>query len=172
MAKRNRDKDAGEGEGEGEGTGETAENTKPLDPLPEGFEAVGSSGPQKWVTKEEGVTVRGRLIRRFEKPKSKRSKGGAAYEIQLTSGEVPITLSGESDIAQVGDIVCIDETKAIEDLRIKWIPLVERGGKVEAFIKYLEEIDLDGGNTFWRTQCGAKLVEPPPAPVDGSTVKF
>ncbi len=130
------------------------ENASNAPAMPEGFQELSVSGQQNWITKGPGVTVRGIL-----KGRHKRSKGKQHfYRVEITAGEVPATFDGNDVMLKKGDLVCIDETKAMEVLQEK---AAETQQAYEVWIQFEEKVpnQNDPSTHFWRMKVGARQVE-------------
>lgn len=127
--------------------------------LPAGYEPVSSAENTAWAIKEEGNTIEGLLLGRFTR--KFKGKTRSFYQVKLVSPCKAIQGRGEDaerTTLEKGAIVSFDETSGLErDLR----PLTDDGGKYHVFIRFIEKIDLDGGNTFWRMKIGKKTISPP-----------
>ena len=124
--------------------------------LPAGFESVTPDDADRtWLRKTAGCVVHGVLKGRYKKPKR-----GYFYQIMLLSPAPAIKGRGEeaeSFEAERGSTLNVDESTALEVLA----PFCEDGGRYEVYIRFLEKIELEGGNSFWRTQVGKKVLSPP-----------
>jgi hypothetical protein len=122
--------------------------------MPDGFTPLNVSGQQNWVDKGPGVVVRGILKGRFKRNKiGKNKKETFFYQIKLTIDNVPAIFDKEEVSLDKGELVCVDETKALEGLE----KLAEDTESVyEVFIKYIEKVpnQNDPGTSFWRTAVG------------------
>jgi len=127
--------------------------------LPEGFTALQVSGQQNWVSKAPGVELQGVLKGRFKRSNNDPKKRDTFfYQIKLTVDGCPAIFNKEDVTLKRGDIVCVDESKALEVLEAK----AESTDEVwEVFIKYVEKVPnkKDPRTSFWRTAVGAKKLE-------------
>ena len=127
--------------------------------LPEGFAPLAVTGQQNWVVKKPGVTVRGVLKGRFERNKrNPKDKDSYFYQIKLTDDGCPAIFNKENVTLKRGDMVCVDESKALEVLE----SLASEDDSVyEVFIKYIDKVpnQRDPRTSFWRTAVGSKRLE-------------
>lgn len=150
--------------------GKTSNSSKPVSDAPEGFEPVSVSGKQTWWKPEKGKTLQGVLIGRFQR-KGKSAKG-FFYQAKLTVGCAAIRREDDGDDMEIihcepGDIVCFDEKSGLSDLKA----LCEDGGQYEIWIKAIDKIPLDGGQTFWKFDVRKKTLKRAPK-VDDSDIPF
>lgn len=122
--------------------------------MPDGFTPLNVSGQQNWVAKGPGVVVRGILKGRFKRNKiGKNKKETFFYQVKTTIAEVPAIFDKEEVFLDKGDLVCVDETKALEGLEKL---AADTESMYEVFIKYIEKVpnQNDPGTSFWRTAVG------------------
>lgn len=126
--------------------------------LPEGFQPIDVSGDQAWFKPTEGSVVVGELIGRIMRKKANRDgKKGWFYQIRLDNS--PTAFKGskkrgtrEEVHLEPGEVINVDERSALENLA----QYVGQDKRFTVFIRYIEKIDLEDGNTFWRTAVGVK----------------
>jgi ribosomal protein S17 len=140
----------------------TAEKRNPLaDPaamLPEGYSQVNNSSSNAWFKFEEGATVEGELVGRFKTSKPGRDgKDRYYYQVKLTK---PCTVTKkiegdtEEEQAEVGDIVNVGEKSSLMELASYCGP----GKRFNIIVIVQSKVDIDGGQTYWRTVVGAKPI--------------
>lgn len=126
--------------------------------LPEGFAPIDVSGDQAWFKPHEGAVIVGELVGRIMRKKANRDgKKGWFYQIRLDNS--PMAYKGSKkrgDREEVrldpGEVINVDERAALENLS----QYVGTDKRYTVYIKYIEKIDLEDGNTFWRTTVGVK----------------
>jgi hypothetical protein len=127
--------------------------------MPDGFTPLNVSGQQNWVAKDNGVVVKGILKGRFKRNKiGKNKKETFFYQIKCTIDGVPAIFDKEEVTLDKGDLVCVDETKALEGLEKL---AADTESIYEVYIKYLEKVpnQNDPGTSFWRTAVGYQKLE-------------
>ncbi len=144
--------------------------TSQMEPIPEGFDPVGFSGKLMFAVKSPGAIVRGVLVGYMHKKGLMKAN---AFQIKLT---MPCMVSEKTEkgakastrTAQPGEVVSVDDSKALEDLR----KFTADGGRYEVYIKYIEQQPLANGQSFWLAQVAKKILSAPPAPVAGDKIPF
>jgi len=127
--------------------------------LPEGFTALQVSGQQNWLKKAVGVEFRGILKGRFKRNnRDPKKKDTYFYQIKLTSEGCPAVFDKEEIVLKRGDILCVDESKALEVLESK---AEDTTAVWEVFVRYVEKVpnQSDPRTSFWRTAVGARKLE-------------
>lgn len=132
---------------------------------PDGFDiSAGRTMGDGWMKKEKDNTVFGRLMGRHE------LDDRAFYQVKLNAPCKATTGKGEEikDVTlQAGQIVNVDESKALQDLK-KYARYMDHGGVYDVWIKLGDKVKLDGGNTFWPVIDGPRLkqIKAPKIPKD------
>ena len=127
--------------------------------VPEGFDSITPDKPSWWNIKTGG-TIQGRLMGRFT------GRNGPYYQIRLSANmEVPsIEGKGEAAIEKIlmeGDTVSLGERSGLKILA----PYAESDGIFDVFIKALEKVPLDGGQTWWRFKVATRTIKASSHPI-------
>ncbi len=145
-------------------------NGKTENELPSGYEKVGIDGPQAWHRPEVGATVEGVLLARH-----KRKKGpGYFYQLKLVKPTLAVRKDGETKETETvelepGEVICVDERAALKDL----VHLTkDKPGSWQVFLRCIEKVDIDNGQTFWRYSVGKKRIANLENDTDDSDVPF
>jgi hypothetical protein len=125
--------------------------------IPSGFDiSAGRVMGDGWAKKEKGNIICGRLLGRHAMEDDR-----AFYQVELSYPCKAFQGKGDDTqevTLQKGDVVNIDESKAVQGMR-KYIQFMDHGGVYDVWIKYGEKQKLDGGNTFWPIENGPRLKE-------------
>lgn len=136
----------------------------------EKWEDVSISGPQQWHARLPGNTVRGMLVSRDYRAKSRNAEEKYFYRIEIDSPtrvmfKDSLDEKAKERIAQPGTIVCVDETKDLEDLAV----LCMDGGKYLVKLTPTEKIRI-GKNSFWRWEKKKVCKRQPTKTVDPKSI--
>ncbi len=133
------------------------------DGSPEGFDInLGRAQGDGWIEKEPGTVVHGRLLGQFEIPGQNKGELQKIYQVKLFSPCKASVGKGEENKTinlEIGQILNVHETKAIEDLSTK----CGDGGTYDVWFKY---VDQNPKTKFWSV-IGPKVKvvkAPPPIP--------
>lgn len=133
--------------------------------LPDGFTSANPIGEGIWWKPKTGEVVRGKMLGVFQRNKvNKQGKRGWFFQIELTAPANGV--KGRKDEkeeveAKPGDIISVDMREGLKGL----YPIAkDAGAKYEVYIKAVEKIDLDEGNTFWRFAVGHRVISGKPNP--------
>lgn len=127
--------------------------------IPDGFDIMaGRELADGWAMKAKDNVIQGRLIGRFTMGDDR-----AFYQVKLDKPCKAFVGRGDETqetVLQAGQLVNVDESKAMDDLR----KYAENGGTYDVWIMYGEKQKLEGGNTFWPIVNGprVKQVKAPP----------
>lgn len=134
-----------------------AENEKKVESnLPEGFASVIAERANNWYKPELSGTVQGILKGRFHMTGNK-GKVRYYYQVMLTKPCKAMATEDDQPVEvdlEPGDLINVDERKDLEGLA----PAAAEAASIEyeVYIKALEKIKLDSGNTFWRFAAGVR----------------
>jgi hypothetical protein len=128
--------------------------------MPAHFRRATSASDAPWHQPTPGHSFSGRLLGRFEMPPEPGRKPRAYYQVRLaTPADVAAKVEGSNDyvpqIAKAGEVISVDERKALECLR----DLAESEKDYDVWISVLGKKKLDGGHTFWQIDVGFALAE-------------
>jgi hypothetical protein len=134
-----------------------------IDRMIEKMDDVTADRAAGWWAIDEGSWLYGRLRGRYTMAGGQR----AYYQLQVLKASPGCNMvvgkgeEAEEVPIEPGMVVNFDERKSVAALA----PHAESDGVFNVFIRALEKVKLDNGNTWWRIQIKAQAVKPPSKPI-------